>query len=206
MSAPQPVSRGNLALAPRPVAPARPRLEAAPAPAPARRPRPRLAHGIAIVAGIGVILLIQLALSFVLADGAYYIAGLQSQQRDLLREQHALQERLELLGSTQNLTANAEALGMVASGNPMFLDLGTGKVSGSHSKDRSLPDNLIANSLLDGSTVIDPAALAAAQAAEDASGDTGQSSIVQGDAVQGDAVQSGGQSTTPGLLPSPITH
>ena len=66
-----------------------------------------------------------------LADGAYQISSLQSDQRDLLREEQALDEQLELLGSTQNLTANAEALGMVASGNPVFLDVATGGVSGS---------------------------------------------------------------------------
>lgn len=48
-----------------------------------RRARPRLAHAIVTVAGIGVILLIQLLVSFALADGAYQIASLQSQQRDL---------------------------------------------------------------------------------------------------------------------------
>jgi len=194
--------RGNLALARpmRPTAPARPEapaprrhLEVAPARA-QKRARPRLAHALIMVSGIAVIFLIQLALSFVLADGAYQIAGMQSTQRDLLREEEALHEHLELLGSTQNLTANAEALGMVASGNPMFLNIETGGVSGSHSKPKSLPDNLIANSLLDGSTVIDPDALAAAQAAEQAAGDTGTTTMP------------GSTPTTPGLLPSPKTH
>ncbi|HEX7824638.1 MAG TPA: hypothetical protein VF477_07055, partial [Mycobacterium sp.] len=101
-----------------------------------------------------------------------------------------------VLGSTQNLTANAEALGMVVSGNPMFLNVETGKVSGSASKAGQLPDNLVRNSLLDGSTVIDPAALAAAQAAEAASGDTG-TPVVAG-TTTADA--------SPGTLPSPQTH
>lgn len=194
-------TRGNLALA-RPARPesARPEprrhLEAAPRPV-ARRSRPRLAHALVVVGGIGAILLIQLVLSFALADGAYYISSLQTQQRDLLRQEQALHEHLELLGSTQNLTANAEALGMVASGDPVFLDVETGAVSGAHSTDRALPPNLIANALLDGSTVIDPAALAAAEAAEAASGDVGAGTMP------------GSAPTVPaasGLLPSPITH
>jgi hypothetical protein len=192
-------SHGNLALArpARPEAPApRRHLEVAPSRA-QRRARPRLAHALITIGGIGVILLVQLILSFVLADGAYQIAGLQSDQRDLLREEQALDEHLELLGSTQNLTANAEALGMVASGNPMFLNVETGGVSGTHSKPKSLPANLIANSLLDGSTVIDPAALAAAQAAENASGDTGETTMPGTTPVT---------PTTPGMLPSPRTH
>jgi hypothetical protein len=202
MSAVQPQTRGSLALA-RPVRPApdphpepRRHLEIAPTRA-QRRARPRLAHAVIVIAGIGGILLAQLLLSFVLADGAYQIAGLQTQQRDLLREEQALQEHLELLGSTQNLTANAEALGMVASGNPTFLDIGTGAVTGSHSKDKALPRNLIPNALLDGSTVIDPDAIAAAQEAEAHSGDTGGSTITGANPPT---------PTTPGLLPSPQTR
>jgi hypothetical protein len=207
MSASQPMTRGNLALArpPRPAAPApaeprRRHLEIAPTRA-QRRARPRVAHVVVTLGGIGAILLVQLLLSFVLADGAYYISTLQDDQRELLREEQALGEQLEVLGSTQNLTANAEALGMVASGNPMFLDVATGKVSGSRSHSSGLPENLIANSLLDGSTVIDPDALAAAQAAENRSGDTG------GSAVQGTTpTTTMTQTTTPGTLPSPETH
>jgi hypothetical protein len=164
-------------------------LEIAPSRA-QRRARPRLAHAAVTIAGIGVILLVQLLLSFVLADGAYQISSLQNDQRELLREEQALNEQLELLGSTQNLTANAQALGMVVSGNPMFLNLSTGKVSGSGSKVVKLPANLVGNSLLDGSTVIDPAALAEAQAVEESSGDTGTPVV----------------SSTPGTLPSPETH
>jgi hypothetical protein len=200
-------AQGNLALArplrpsaPQPSAPApRRHLEIAPTRA-QRRARPRLAHAMVTVAGIVAILMVQLLLSFVLADGAYQISSLQSDQRDLLREQQALDERLELLGSTQNLTANAEALGMVASGNPMFLNVETGGVSGSGSHVGALPRNLVANSLLDGSTVIDPAALQAARDAEAASGDTG------GSTLQGVTPASSTTTTTPGTLPSPETH
>lgn len=195
MSATRPQTQGNLALArparqPQP-APRR-HLEIAPTRA-QRRARPRVAHVAITIGGIGAILLAQLLLSFVLADGAYYISTLQNDQRDLLREEQALSEHLEVLGSTQNLTANAEALGMVASGNPMFLNVATGGVSGSNSRSGALPQNLIANSLLDGSTVLDPDAIAAAEAAEAGSGDTGESTVQV-------------TTTTPGTLPSPETH
>ena len=197
-------THGNLAIA-RPLRrPADPQpaprrhLEIAPSRA-QRRARPRLAHAAVTIAGIGVILLVQLLLSFVLADGAYQISSLQTDQRELLRDEQALNERLELLGSTQNLTANAEALGMVASGNPMFLDVSTGGVTGSASTAAGLPQNLVRNSLLDGSTVIDPAALAAAQAAENTSGDTGQSAVAGGTPADTEP-------STPGTLPSPTTR
>jgi hypothetical protein len=199
-------TQGNLALA-RPQR-ARPQTTEAPrrhleiAPRTQRRVKPRLGHVVVTVTGIAAILLIQLLLSFVLADGAYYISSLQGEQRDLLREEQALDERLELLGSTQNLTANAEALGMVASGNPIFLDVTSGGVSGSGSAAGALPENLVANSLLDGSTVIDPAALAAAQAAELASGDTG-GPVLTGATTPTTTTP---PTTTPGTLPSPTTH
>lgn len=195
------MTQGNLAIA-RPTHPSAPQprrhLEIAPSRA-QRRARPRLAHAVAMIAGIGVILLVQLMLSFVLADGAYQISSLQTDQRELLREEQALNERLELLGSTQNLTANAEALGMVASGNPVFLDVATGGVTGSDSKAVGLPQNLVGNSLLDGSTIIDPAALVAARAAEASSGDTGQHTVEGG--TPADTTP-----TAPGMLPSPTTH
>jgi hypothetical protein len=196
-------THGNLAVA-RPLRPTpqqtpapRRHLEIAPTRA-QRRARPRLAHALVTLGGIGVILLVQLLLSFALADGAYYISTLQGDQRDLLREEQALDERLEVLGSTQNLTANAQALGMVASGNPLFLDVSTGHVAGTPSHPRALPKNLIANSLLDGSTVIDPDALQAARDAEAQSGDTGESTLT----VTGDTPGT----TTSGTLPSPETH
>jgi hypothetical protein len=116
---------------PRPARASQPRrhLEVAPTRA-QRRARPRLLPAIVTMGGIAAILLTQLLLSIVLADGAYRISDLQRDQRDLNRQEQALTEQLEVLSSTQNLTANAENLGMVASGNPVFLDLGTGAVSG----------------------------------------------------------------------------
>src|SRR5690606_10749752 len=60
-----------------------------------RAARPRLLPAVITVAGIVGILLGQLLLSIVLADGAYTIAGLQAEQRDLLRDQEALSEQLE---------------------------------------------------------------------------------------------------------------
>lgn len=178
---------GNLAIArptrystPQVDSPSRRHLEIAPSRS-QRRARPRLAHAIATVAGIGAILLVQLLLSFLLADGAYQISGLQANQRELLRDEQALSEHLELLGSTQNLTANAEALGMVASGNPQFLNVANGQVSGAGSSSVELSKNLIGNSLLEGVAVVEPA--------------TADSTVELASNV-----------TTPGTLPSPTTH
>lgn len=132
-------------------------LEIAPVTAPRRRPRALV--GVVTIGGIGLILMTQLLLSIVLADGAYTIAGLQAQARDLQRQEQALSEQLEVLSSTQNLTMNAEHLGMVASGNPVFLDLTTGVVSGNPTPAggslTGASGNQIGNSLLAGVTPVE---------------------------------------------------
>ncbi|GHF10177.1 hypothetical protein [Pseudolysinimonas yzui] len=181
---------------PRPARSPEPRrhLEVAPTRA-QRRARPRVLPAIVTISGIGVILLAQLLLSIVLADGAYTIAGLQTQQRDLLRQEQALTEELEVLSSTQNLTANAENLGMIASGNPVFLDLSTGAVSGNPTAAggslTGSSGNQIGNSLLSGATLVEPAD-------EQASGSTGT--------PQANGASSQPGSSSPGTIPSPTTR
>jgi hypothetical protein len=184
---------------PRPDRSATPRrhLEAAPSRA-SRRARPRLLPAIVTISGIGAILFAQLLLSIVLADGAYTIAGLQAEQRDLQRQEQALTEQLEVLSSTQNLTANAEHLGMVASGNPVFLDLSTGAVSGNPTPaGGSLTGsngNQVGNALLAGSTLVDPESPTGAGA----SGSSASSPAPGG---------STGQDASPsGTIPSPTTR
>ena len=164
-----------------------------------RRARPRIIFAIATIIGIGVILLVQLGMTIALADGAYQISDLQVQQRDLVRQEASLTENLQIRSSTQNLTENAEQLGMIASGNPLFLNLSTGSVSGHPTPaGGSLGGrgNLIKNSLLDGSTLIDPAAIAAARAAGEVGGSGAPTTTEAAPSV----------SSIPGLLPSPTTH
>jgi hypothetical protein len=95
-----------------------------------RRARPRVAYAVVTVASLFLIFAAQLLLSIVVSDGAYQIASLQSQQKDLLRTQEALGEKFDLLSSTQHLAENAAQLGMVPNPAPLFLDLGTGGVAG----------------------------------------------------------------------------
>jgi hypothetical protein len=162
------------------------------------------------MSGIGVILLAQLLLSIVLADGAYTISDLQGAQRDLQRQEQALTEQLEVLSSTQNLTANAEHLGMVASGNPVFLDLSTGAVSGNPTPAggslTGSSGNQIGNSLLIGSTLVDPQPTAGAGA----SGSTMGSGATGDAGSTGDSLTTGGSTpptpSAPGTIPSPTTR
>jgi hypothetical protein len=166
-----------------------------------KRARPRIYAALVAVGGIVVILLAQLLMSIVLADGAYRITSLQRDYRDLTREQNAAQERLDQLSSTQSLIDNATTLGMVSSGNPVFLDVVTGQALGTATAPSGqivgTGGNLIGNSLLDGSTLLDPAAIAAAQ-----NGETLPTTPTATTSEPGVAPVGG----TGGTLPSPTTR
>lgn len=128
-----------------------------------RRARPRLVYAVIVVGGIGAILLAQLLMSIATADGAYRISALQIQARDYARQQSALGERIDVLRSTQNLTRDAEALGMVSSGDPVFLDVATGAVRGTATAaggSLTGAGNLVGNALLSGSAISRDAATA----------------------------------------------
>lgn len=168
-----------------------------------RRARPRMLPALITIGGIGVILLAQLLLSIVIADGAYQISGLQSAKHDAMLQQHALSEQLDLLASPQHLAANAEALGMVASGNAVYLDAKTGAVTGNASAAGGSmlgAGDQVGNVLLVGTSVVTPSATGSGTTATtDSTGDS-QTSTDAGTGGAGQAPQ------TPGLLPSPTTH
>ncbi len=155
------------------------------------------------IGGIGVILLAQLLLSIVIADGAYQISGLQSAKHDAVLQQHAMSEQLDLLASPQHLAANAEALGMVASGNAVYLDAKTGAVTGNGSAPGGSmlgAGDQVGNVLLAGTALVTPSATGSGiSTTTDSTGDS-QAPTDTGTGGAGQAPQ------TPGLLPSPTTH
>lgn len=185
-----------------------------------RRARPRLLPALVTMGGIGVILLAQLLMSIVLANGAYQISSLQTAKHAAQLQQHAISETLDLYNSPQHLAANAEALGMVASGNAMYLDATTGAVSGTETAaGGSLlgAGDQVSNVLLNGSTIVaaQPATTSTTTtpttttttgtgptSGATATHSTGapQTSTEMGTGGAGQAPQ------TPGLLPSPTTH
>ena len=168
-----------------------------------RRARPRMLPALITIGGIGVILLAQLLLSIVIADGAYQISGLQSQKHDAVLQQHALSEQLDLLATPQHLAANAEALGMVASGNAVYLDAKTGAVTGNGSAVGGSmlgAGDQVGNVLLAGTSLVTPSATGTGTTTTtDSTGDS-QASTDTGTGGAGQDPQ------TPGLLPSPTTH
>jgi hypothetical protein len=167
-------------------------LEIAPSRA-QRRARPRLVHVLVTLGGIGVILLGQLLLSIWIADGAYQVHTLQTEQTQLLRSQRALGEQLDQLGSPQSVAQRAEQLGMVSSGNPAYLDLSTGTVAGTPSAgDTGViagTGDLVPNSLLpSGSAQMNPG--------------VGAASTTTGTG----ASQTGSTGPDDSVIPSPNTH
>jgi hypothetical protein len=96
-----------------------------------RRARPKLVYALGAIAVIFAIFLAQLLITIALSGGAYRITDLQSTQQELGRTASALNEKLDTLGSSQNLQANALALGMVNSSQAAFLRLSNGSVVGS---------------------------------------------------------------------------
>jgi hypothetical protein len=119
-----------------------------------RRARPRVAYAVVAVVGLFAIFAAQLLLSIVVSDGAYQISSLQSQQKQLLRTQENLNERLDLRDSTQFLAASAAKLGMVPGATLRFIDLQTGAVTAAPGTTDPTgcggSCNLVANSLLTG--------------------------------------------------------
>ncbi len=188
-------------------------LEVAPTRA-QRRARPRLLPALVTIGGIGVILLGQLLLSIVLADGAYQISSLQTQKHNAVLQQHALSETLDLYNSPQHLAANAEALGMVASGNAVYLDAKTGAVTGTGTAaGGSLlgAGDQVSNVLLDGSMIVTPQATSTTTTTATGSGPTSGASATNSSGAPQASTDTGtggaGRTPkTPGLLPSPTTH
>lgn len=164
----RPISRPDvpgIAPAPTPVPSPAPR----PVDRPDRRARPRATYAVITVASLAVIFAAQLLLSIAVTDSTYQISALQAEQKELVRQKDALAEKLNLLGSTQNLSANAAHLGMVPGSSPLFLDLSTGGVAaapGSVDKGCGGACNLVANSLLTGMPLVSPQPPAATLGAE----------------------------------------
>lgn len=187
-----------------------------------RRARPRLAYALVAIGGLLGIFLAQLMLSIALSNGAYEISTLLVEKRDLGRVEGSLNEQLELVGSTQNLAANAEKLGMVGTSAPAFLRLSDGAVIGSAvaAGEATANSSVVANSLLTGIALVEDPATVVAPPAQDAAAasstptetDTGTGTIVNAAPGLGATGASTSATTAPsltsttGALPSPVTH
>lgn len=167
-----------------------------------RKARPRAIYALVTVVGLFVILMAQLLLSILLSNGAYQITALQTKQVELARDSQTYTEQLNILKSPQNLSARAEALGMILSTAPaVYLRLSDGAVIGTPTAMKAsqgavigADGALIANSLL---TALPPVSTPPAGA------DAGSTTPPGAPA----GTEAGGSiASIPGILPSPITH
>jgi hypothetical protein len=170
-----------------------------------RRARPRILAAIVGVAALGVLLLAQLGISMVLSQGAYTLSSLTAQQTELSRSQQALDEKLDVLKSPQNLARNAQALGMIANTTPVYLDPKTGQVFGTPtpaaaSDSTANTANQVANQLLDGVGVVaKPGATATSKEQGNSSSDsTSSTGDGTGTSAGSDAGNTGGSSASNG--------
>lgn len=162
-----PISR---LVAPAPaVEPRRRWLAPAPDRVPRQRQRPRIVYAAVAIGGIAIIALAQLLLSIGLSDGAYQISSLQSEQKDLSRTNQALTEQLTAYSSPQNLVQNAQALGMVANGNTVYLRLSDGAVLGSPTPATAANAPISANQALVPNSLLQPEQVVAAPVPDAAS-------------------------------------
>jgi hypothetical protein len=215
----------NLAYAPRPSAPALRRpsevLEIVPQPRRVqivttraqRRARPKLVYALGATGVLFAIFLAQLLITIALSGGAYTITGLQSTEQNLGRTASSLGDTL---GSSQNLRANAIALGMVSSSQAAFLRLSDGSVLGSASPagaaatptgaDNAAADS-VPNSLLTTIPLIKSTGAGHGAAnAPVSSADNTQSTQGSSTASTGSTAPASTNSSNSGDLPSPVTH
>jgi hypothetical protein len=179
-----------------------------------RRARPKLVYAAVATGAIFAIFLAQLLLTIALSGGAYRITDLQSEQRSLSRIASSLSEKVNAASSTQNLTANARVLGMVASPQQAFIRLSTGSIAGTSTAAPAATKwsaangsaGYVPNSLLVGVPLVSPTT-AGHGSSNTAQSNKGSTESKAGSvATTAKAVQK--QTTAPdnGDLPSPVTH
>lgn len=114
----------------------RPRLRRAAAPPlrvvpPARRRPAARAPFMLLIAGLLTAgLLCLLMLNTVLAEGAFVLDRLEVRSNALTDTEQALEQKLAITSSPQELTKRATAMGMVPSTNPVFIRASDGKILG----------------------------------------------------------------------------
>ncbi|MDQ1545533.1 MAG: hypothetical protein QOH69_437 [Actinomycetota bacterium] len=181
-----------------------------------RRARPKLVYALGATGVIFAIFLAQLLITIALSSGAYTITDLQSTEQNLGRTASSLGEKLDTLGSSQNLQANALALGMVSSSQAAFLRLSDGSVLGSASPagaagtpsgaDNAAGDT-VPNSLLTTIPLIKSTGVGHGDAnAPVSSSNNSQSTQGSSTASTGNTAPASTNSSNSGDLPSPVTH
>ena len=116
-----------------------------------RAANPRLAFLGLITLGLIGIALLNLLLNLATSSGVYELSGLKAQKARLELSTQIVKQQVDSLSSNQNLASAAQAMGMVANANPVFLNVNDQKVFGVPAQaaigaSSRISGNLIANS------------------------------------------------------------
>lgn len=115
----------------RPVQPAPARYPLKPvSPRSLRRRRPKVFFASVSVVFLLLVIVAQILLSITLQSGAYEIAGLQQDVKDLGRAEQSASQDINRLASPQNVARSAESVGMVSNSTPAYLRLSDATTSG----------------------------------------------------------------------------
>jgi hypothetical protein len=181
-----------------------------------RRARPKLVYALGATGVIFAIFLAQLLITIALSGGAYTITDLQSSQQALGLTASSLNEKLETLGSSQNLQANALALGMVNSSQAAFLRLSNGSVLGTATAAGSASSTSAQNGSSDSvpNSLLTDIPLIKSTGAGHGDSNASNSPTNNSDSTQGGSSTASTGTVTPaappppqnGDLPSPVTH
>lgn len=155
-----------------------------------RKARPKAFYPLMTMGVVFGIIIAQLLLSVAVSSGAYEIAELTQQNKEISRTYQTMNQDIDRLSSPQNLASNAGALGMVNNATPVYLRLSDGAVLGSPvpakaSAGAASSSNRVPNSLLTGVPLVtqlesEAAAAAAKKAAADAAAAQGLNVSVAG--------------------------
>lgn len=124
-----------------------------------------------LMTGFLAIGLLNLLLNLATSTGVYQVAGLKAEKARLDLNSSIISQQVDSLSSNQNLASAAQAMGMIANANPVFLDVKSKKVYGApasaiYNDGSRVSGNLVANSQW--TTKTDPNAVKAALAQEQA--------------------------------------
>ena len=176
-----------------------------------RKRRPKVFFATITVVTIFLISAAQILLSISTQSGAYEIAGLQQQVKDLGRTYQSATQDLDRMTSPQNIAQFAQALGMVGNSNPVYLRLSDSVVTGSASAARAGKNSVGSSDLVPNAMLTDVVAErdAAARAASDAQARQAQVPAPATN-VSSDRAPAPASATvavpSPQGIPSPTTH
>lgn len=183
-----------------------------------RKARPKSFYPLMTMAVVFGIIISQLLLSVAVSSGAYEIAELTQQNKEISRTYQTMNQDIDRLSSPQNLASNAGALGMVNNATPVYLRLSDGAVLGSPVPAKATAgvassSSKVPNSLLNGLPLVtqlesEAAAAAAKKAAAEAAAAQGATSTLTGSTTAGApaAAAANGPVVLTNGIPAVTTH